>query len=190
MSKPNTGLSLSFLDVLSCSLGGMLLLFLVFATLNHEGDRSSQAREGLPQKASLLRPAKEVGGDDRSLPILFEVIVDPLGQAPGTLAPLSKGPPTAAPWATASRDESYPSQRNVTRWLVFVPDPKASTAKSLLLTPESQRFRLEMRPITGRRPFKVAPAVILKKVNTAGKGKGRLIFRENDLRVKNQFREG
>lgn len=62
MSEQNS-LSLSFLDVLSCSLGASILLFLIFSTLEHEGARDSQAQTGLPleaKAAQLGEPASKL----------------------------------------------------------------------------------------------------------------------------------
>lgn len=55
----------SFLDTLTCGLGGMLLMFLVLATLNHVGSRDADSRQGLAED---LPPMEVAPQDDPSRP--------------------------------------------------------------------------------------------------------------------------
>src|SRR5690606_1505422 len=75
MRSRSGGVSLAFLDLLSCSLGAMILLFLIFSALEHQGDRNSSATDGLPLEGDYLMVTKEPGDDEPKAPMLFEVSV-------------------------------------------------------------------------------------------------------------------
>lgn len=76
MRSRGGGLSLAFLDLLSCSLGAMILLFLIFSALEHQGDRNSRSTDGLPLEGEFRIATKQPGEDEPKAPMLFEVSVD------------------------------------------------------------------------------------------------------------------
>ncbi len=54
-------INLSFLDTLSCSLGGMIVLFFIFATLSHDGARTLEEPDTISQAKQ--EAAKSIGGN-------------------------------------------------------------------------------------------------------------------------------
>lgn len=67
-------MGLSFLDMLSCALGGMILLFMIFASMEHRGERRERSVGTVNDNDRILNlPAEQpVAGDDRS-PWIYRV---------------------------------------------------------------------------------------------------------------------
>lgn len=59
--KQKGQINLSFLDTLSCSLGGMIMLFFIFATLSHEGARTLEEPEEISKAKQ--KAAHALGGN-------------------------------------------------------------------------------------------------------------------------------
>lgn len=127
MAKSKDSFSVSFLDVLSCSLGGMILLFLIFSTLSHQGDRSSQSREGIDKPILRMIPTSDLGTEEKTFPVLIEVTVVGLSGSPGNLS-VVKG----ESWAEITRDPALGRGQKST-WYVFVSDPKEAEGKGVFL---------------------------------------------------------
>lgn len=161
MSKSSGEMSTAFLDVLSCSLGGMILLFLIFATLEHRGDRTSHAREGIERKSRRLRPARDLGLEEVKFPVVVELRLESLDGTPVDQVGVTCEDPGDPAWADISRDPDDPAL-----WYVMVLDPASADQGAILLTPESHRFRVSSGPITGFRS-ESSDAVVAKAV-TAG----------------------
>jgi len=144
MAKPKDAMSLSFLDVLSCSLGGMILLFLIFSTLNHQGDRSSQSREGIDKPTTRMIPSRDLGTEEQRFPILFEVTLTGLDGSAGNLSSIGGD----ESWATITRDPTTENGPKST-WYVFVENTKGAEGKEIVLEPADTQFRVCVRTITG-----------------------------------------
>ena len=118
--KQQDGVGLSFLDMLSCGLGGMILLFLIFSTFQHQG---------------VQRPSK-----DRPPPVITKtdtVVKDKPGEVDPTKMPrlwrLSFDPPAPIEATTdgdgivvGHSDEKSPSDYII----VFVAEPDTATGQT------------------------------------------------------------
>lgn len=176
MSKSKDALSLSFLDVLSCSLGSMILLFLIFSTLNHQGDRSSQSRNGIDKPVTRMLPARDLGAEEKSFPILIEVTLVGLDGSSGYLSLAGDDV-----WAQITRDPTSDSGSKAT-WYVFIPDTKAAVGKGVGLDPVDSQFRVEVNVITGLTADQSKPVITAKgKANEP-----RLMFADGTLTVRSR----
>lgn len=95
MSLRKESINLSFLDLLSCGLGAGIILFLIFAALQHRGDDRSRSTRGVLIKSHVNEP--QPAGAAVPLPGFFAVLVTPfadldlvratpVAEAPGILA--------------------------------------------------------------------------------------------------------
>ncbi|MDJ0840901.1 MAG: hypothetical protein QNK37_30605 [Acidobacteriota bacterium] len=58
------GVGLSFLDMLSCALGGMILLFLIFVTFQHQGIQRPGRDRPPPEISDALITSRSTGGEN------------------------------------------------------------------------------------------------------------------------------
>lgn len=72
MSEQRDVVSVAFLDVLSCALGATVILFLVFAVLDHQGARESQLDDGIDLDDPVLATTDSVDSDVET-PALFMI---------------------------------------------------------------------------------------------------------------------
>lgn len=149
MSVKEPELSLSFVDLLSCSLGTMILLFLIFATMSHDGSEDSQSETGTNSEMIEVGGAKEESSRP-NVPQLFEVTLTGMGgDARGTL--VAKDPPEGtkvmATWPLNSHDVAATS-----RWLVWIPpsEPGNASAVQFQIEPANTRFLATATQLTMR----------------------------------------
>lgn len=95
MRQKKPTISVSFLDLLSCSLGGMILLFLVFSALSHDGSVDSQQETGLPLTDAPDAQLGHGGDIEPTTPILYSVSL-------ASLQP--RGGEDSATWAVTALD--------------------------------------------------------------------------------------
>lgn len=72
MTEQRDIFSVAFLDVLSCALGATVILFLVFAVLDHEGARESQLDQGIDLQDPVVATTDSVASDIET-PALFMI---------------------------------------------------------------------------------------------------------------------
>ncbi|MBN2544518.1 MAG: hypothetical protein JXB50_01895, partial [Spirochaetes bacterium] len=73
MKIDNKGISITFLDVLTCAIGGLMIILIIFMTLEHSGKKVTLVSED-ENKGKLVIPLEEaVLGKDEISAYLFEV---------------------------------------------------------------------------------------------------------------------
>ena len=139
--KQKDGIGLSFLDMLSCGLGGMILLFMIFATFQHQGVQRPGRREPPPELSESDAAASAGIGevDPETMPQLWLAIPQFETQITdqtlvGTLDPLIKG-------TRLGRSTTKPGAL-----VVFIEDPKGAMDKSIEITSNPDtKFTLQLQ---------------------------------------------
>lgn len=143
--KKNQELSLAFLDVLSCALGGMIILFMVFSTFNQQG----QTGRPVPRKAtslemplSLVKVEDEAGS--QSLPELWQLIIYAEGKPVQVDYQGVDLKLVVAPLEHSSLNEG--GRSNLQSHLIYVAKPETSANETLEVSSENGGlFEIEFR---------------------------------------------
>lgn len=73
MKIDNLGLSISFLDLLTCAIGGLMIVLIIFMTLEHSGEKVTLVSED-ENKGRLVIPLEQaVLGNDEITAYLYEI---------------------------------------------------------------------------------------------------------------------
>lgn len=142
-----TSMSIAFLDVLSCGLGASILLFFIFTTLEHAGDRSSRSDSGLETEADTIDAT--LGGDEllRSATLYWIEATNLDGaEVPGLLVEGLKEDEDDEHWASISLQSENSGAAQAT-FLLLVRGTE--TEGKVAVTPKSSRVRIVFDGVAG-----------------------------------------
>lgn len=130
----DNGPGLSLLDTLSCGLGGTVLLFVIFGSLQHRGDRASRAQDGL-DKAGITVLATTPAASLNRTARLYTLEIDNLNAKTPVFARI-KNPEEDGPVLIheSERDQHV-------RQLLWIPDEDIDQVY-LLLEPVGSRVKV------------------------------------------------
>lgn len=148
MAQQRGELGLSFIDVLSCGLGAMILLFLVFSVLSHRGSPDSASDSGLNVEQLAASTVRASSTEVTEAPLLFRIILSPQdGGTSGMDLLLSPENTPAIPtdWCTVIQEIGTPLGTDSFLLLVEKPNHKGD----LWLAPRDKSVAVEICTIAG-----------------------------------------